>query len=196
MKGKDGRAMELRFASAGDAAELLDIYRQYIDTTITFEYDLPTLAEFTRRIETISAEYPYLVCQADGALLGYAYAHRAFQRAAYQWCAELSVYLRPEARGRGLGPCLYRTLMDMLRLQGVRMAYGVVTSPNPRSEALHRALGFTQAGFFHNSGYKAGAWRDVIWFEKPLLPFDTPQPFCGIDAIPRVKLDALLKQYL
>ncbi len=93
--------MGIRMATAADTAELLAIYGQYIDTPITFEYELPTQAEFSARIAGILAEYPYLVWEEDGRILGYGYAHRHMERAAYQWNAELSVYLdrSPEDKG-------------------------------------------------------------------------------------------------
>ena len=83
----------IRFAAPDDAAALLRIYAQYIETPITFEYTLPSEEEFARRIRDIQAVYPYLVYIEDGEVLGYAYAHRFQERAAYQWGAELSVYL-------------------------------------------------------------------------------------------------------
>ena len=86
--------MIIRFARAEDAQALLDIYAQYIHTPITFEYELPSAAEFARRISSTLADgYPYLVCQDGDEVLGYAYAHRLGERAAYQWNAELSIYL-------------------------------------------------------------------------------------------------------
>ena len=164
----------LRFAVPDDAGALRAIYAQYIDTSVTFEYDLPTAEEFRRRIEDISAEYPYLVWEEDGVPLGYAYAHRYRERAAYQWGAELSVYLDRNARGRGLGTRLYRALTALLALQGIRTVYGVVTQPNERSDRLHASLCFAPAGTVHNAGWKNGAWHDVTTFEKPVGDFSAP----------------------
>ena len=93
----------IRFAREADVPGLLNIYRAYIGTPVTFEYELPSEAEFAARVAEYAARYPYLVCEAGGRLLGYAYAHRLFTREAYQWIAELTVYLAPEAAGRGLG---------------------------------------------------------------------------------------------
>ena len=166
----------LRFAVPDDAEALRAIYAQYIDTSVTFEYELPTAEEFRRRIEDISAEYPYLVWEEDGVPLGYAYAHRFHERAAYQWSIELSIYLAPDARGKGLGRKLYAALIDLIRLQGARTAYGRVTHPNEPSESFHRAMGFREAGVIHNAGWKNGAWHDVTTFELPIAPYDTPEP--------------------
>ena len=116
----------LRFATPQDAPGLLEIYAPYVTGTIvSFEYDVPTVEEFARRIQDTTARFPYLVWEEDGALLGYAYAHPYAARPAYQWSAELTVYLRQGAARRGLGSRLYGALFDLLRLQGVRTVYGV-----------------------------------------------------------------------
>ena len=98
--------------------------------------------------------YPYLVCEIDGVMAGYAYAHRYKERAAYQWDAELSVYLREEYARRGIGRAFYTALMEILKEQNVRNVYGIVTSPNPPSEALHAAMGFRLFGVSQKTGYK------------------------------------------
>ena len=168
---------EIRFAAAADAAALLGIYGQYIDTPITFECARPSEEAFRRRVAEYGAACPYLVWEEDGRILGYAYAHRLGERAAYQWSAELSIYLGRDSTGRGLGRRLYGALMELLRLQGVRTAYGVVTMPNDASAALHQKLGFGLLGTYHNTGYKNGRWRDVVWFEKHIGSFDgVPEP--------------------
>lgn len=185
--------MTLRFASAADAAACLAIYAQYIDTSITFETVLPSEAEFAGRIRAYGAVYPWLIAEEDGRVLAYAYAYRAQERAAYDWNAELSVYVSRDAVGKGLGTRLYGALLAMLRAQGVRTAYGVVTMPNAPSCALHEKLGFRLLGTYRNTGYKDGAWRDVVWFEKPIGSFDgVPEPIRPIGAVDAA---AILKQY-
>lgn len=169
--------MTIRLAAPEDAGELLAIYAQYIHTPITFEYTLPTREEFARRVQETRAQYPYLVAEEGDRIVGYAYAHRLRERIAYQWAAELSIYLDPAARGRGTGKALYRRLLELLALQGVRTVYGCVTSPNPASQALHEGLGFALCGTFHRSGYKSGQWLDVLWYEKEIGAYDPdPQP--------------------
>ena len=134
---------KLRITEPEDAAGLLDIYKPYVlHTAITFEYEAPSLQEFEQRIRQFSAQYPYLVCEADGELLGYAYAHRFQERAAYGWNAECSVYVSQQAAGRHIGRALYSALIRLLRQQNVVNLYGVVTLPNSRSERLHEAMGF------------------------------------------------------
>ena len=190
--------MIIRFARAEDAQALLDIYAQYIHTPITFEYELPSAAEFARRISSTLADgYPYLVCQDGDEVLGYAYAHRLGERAAYQWNAELSIYLSSRAAGRGLGTALYLTLMDLLRLQGVKTVCGIVTRPNPASEGLHRALGFRLTGVREKAGYKNGTWHDVMWLEKPLGTYGPqPNPVLPVGQLPRDAVERVLNAHL
>lgn len=168
--------MNVRFATEADAQALLDIYAPYIDTSVTFEYACPTAEEFAGRIRDIRAMYPYLLLEENGRAIGYAYAHRARDRAAYDWLVELSVYLNRTSTGQGLGKRLYGLLIDLLRMQGIRTAMSCVTAPNPASEALHASLGFHLAGTSRCAGYKNGQWHDVLWYEKPLAPYDAPPP--------------------
>ena len=188
--------MALRFASAADAAALLAIYGQYLDTPVTFEQDLPSEAEFARRIASYGGTHPYLVWEEGGRPVGYAYAHQLGERTAYQWSAELSVYLDRGWTARGIGRRLCGALLELLRLQGVRTAYGCVTVPNPASEGLHRALGFRTAGIWRSAGFKCGAWRDVAWFEKPLASYEPdPGPLLPIGAVPPAERAAVLARH-
>lgn len=186
-------AMTIRFAGPADSAALLKIYANYINTPVTFECVLPTEQEFAERIIAVSGFYPYLVCGESNRIIGYAYAHRHMERDAYQWNAELSVYLDPSRISRGLGKKLYGILIAMLKLQGIKTVYGGVTVPNKASEALHKGLGFRILGTYHNAGYKNGKWHDVVWFEKALAPYDVPpQPIVSIRHIPQGQLDNII----
>lgn len=188
--------MRLRFASQGDVPALLAIYEQYIHTTFTFEYVLPSPAEFARRVSSVSEMYPYLVLEEEGRVLGYAYAHRCAERAAYGWGAELSIYLHPERVGRGTGRRLYQALIDLLRLQGVRTVYGLVTSPNPASESLHRAMGFRLSGVERNAGYKNGGWHDLSRFEMGIAPYDLePAPLIPCKDLPEDQVQKILDRF-
>ena len=188
--------MKLRFASPEDVPALLAIYEHYISTVITFEYALPSQEEFARRVSSVSKEYPYLAAEENGVLLGYAYAHRIAERAAYGWGAELSVYLHPDAAGKGLGTRLYRALMELLRLQGVRTAYGLVASPNPASEGLHAALGFRVMGVQRKAGYKNGRWIDLLWFERAIASYDPdPAPLIPVSNLPQEAVRAALNSF-
>ena len=186
----------IRFAAAKDAAELLEIYAPYVTgTTVSFEYEVPTVEEFRRRVEETSARYPYLVWEEDGALLGYAYAHPYAARPAYQWSAELTVYLRQGVSRRGLGSQLYGALMELLRLQGVRNVYGCVTAENTASVAFHHALGFREAGRFSQVGYKLGRWLDVLWLEKAIASGGEPQPLVSFPQVDRDQALAVLERW-
>lgn len=168
----------IRLATPDDGPELAAIYRRYVtDTAATFEIDPPTAAEFSGRIAATAAFYPYLVAEEDGGAVGYAYASRYHERAAYRYSAAASIYLPPDATGKGLGKKLYRILLELLRGQGVRNVYGLVARPNPASAGLHRAFGFRSVGVARRSGYKLGGWVDVEIFEKFLVDGDgAPEP--------------------
>ena len=156
---------------------MLAIYAPFVEhTAVSFEYDVPTEAEFARRLEEHQAAFPWLVCEENGRVMGYAYAGRAFERAAYGWNAEISCYLAPELRGRGVGRRLYARIEKILTRLGYYKLFAVVTSANAPSVAFHRALGFRDAACFRNVGYKQGGWYDVLWLEKTLC--DRPEPQC------------------
>ena len=187
----------IRFARVTDTEEILNIYEPYIkDTVITFEYDIPSREAFKQRILNISSEYPYLVCQIENSLVGYAYAHKHMERAAYQWNAELSIYLERTLLRRGIGKALFASLIEILKLQNIQNLYSIVTSPNPNSEGIHDYFGFTKIGVFHNSGYKFGAWHDVIWYEKGINPHEIePKSFLPIKEVNQDKISEILAKY-
>ena len=188
--------MSIRFALPEDAPALHAIYAPYVsDTAVSFEYQPPGPETFAQRIENTRRQYPYLVWEEKGQPLGYAYAGRLRQRQAYDWDVELSVYVDPSAQRRGVGSSLYRCLLDLLTWQGVRWAYGVVTLPNPGSDALHRRLGFQLIARFPEMGYKMGKWWDIGWYLKELTaPASPPRPVIPLQPDhPRVR--EILAQY-
>ncbi|GAB2563384.1 arsinothricin resistance N-acetyltransferase ArsN1 family B [Spirosoma aerophilum] len=163
--------MTIRFATPDDAPAMLAIYAPYITgTTITFEYEVPTVAEFTRRIEAIHQQYPYLVAEVNGEILGYAYASKHRDRPAYQWSVETSVYVHPVGHRQGIARQLYTMLFEFLYRQGYYNAYAGITMPNPKSEAFHQTMGFEFIGTYDNIGFKMGAWHSVAWFQRTLQP--------------------------
>ena len=169
--------MTIRDARRSDVPAMLAIYAPFVEhTAVSFEYDVPTEAEFARRLEEHQAAFPWLVCEENGRVMGYAYAGRAFERAAYGWNAEISCYLAPELRGRGVGRRLYARIEEILTRLGYYKLFAVVTSANAPSVAFHRALGFRDAACFRNVGYKQGGWYDVLWLEKALC--GRPEPQC------------------
>ncbi len=162
-------AETIRDAVVGDADEILDIYAPYVrDTAISLEIAVPGREDFRRRVAGILAAYPYLVCMADGKIAGYAYAARQMEREGYRYNVSVSVYLRPEFQGRGIGKKLYARLLSLLKERGYRTAYAVITLPNPKSLALHESFGFAPVGVFHHTGHKFDRWHDVVWLEKDL----------------------------
>ena len=115
---------------------------------------------------------------------------------AYGWGAELSIYLRPDAAGKGLGRRLYRVLIQLLRLQGVHTVYGLVASPNPASEGLHAALGFRVMGVQRKAGYKNGRWIDLLWFERAIASYDPdPAPLIPVSNLPQEAVRAALNSF-
>lgn len=186
--------MVLRFVRSSDAARILEIYAPYItDSAVSFETELPSEAEFSRRIESIAAEYPFVVCEDGGHVIGYAYAHRLFERAAYQWAAELSVYVDVAHQRKGIAGTMYRFIFEVLKLQNVHTVYAVVTADNTASLNMHEELGFRPIGTFCKSGYKHGKWHDVVWLDKRLLSYDNPEPLLSIEQVDPAALIALLE---
>jgi len=167
--------MSIRGALLADAGAILKIYAPFItDTCITFETEVPSMEDFSARIENIIRDYPYLVCEADGNIIGYAYASKHRERAAYKYSADVSVYVSPEYHRHGIGRTLYGNLFELLRKQGIYTVFAGITLPNEKSAGLHQSLGFTAAGVFHKDGYKFGQWLDVMWMEKPLRDYTNP----------------------
>ena len=236
--------MKIRFATRADAARLRRIYAYYVEnTTVSFEYEAPSVAEMERRIAEVEGVYPFLVCvveeetgkgaenfsvaairekaqdvstetsggnERSGATLpvastkenakngedvesastlppvadeadvknvengvgerivGYALAHRAFERAAYSWVAETAVYVDRDWRRRGIGEALYSALIEMLEAQGFRTLYAVVVAENKASVEFHKRAGYREFATFKNAGWKFDRWLDVVWLERTL----------------------------
>lgn len=163
----------IRMANERDIPAILAIYAPYVrDTAISFEYTVPTQAEFSARFQRITARFPWLVWEEDGQLLGYAYGSLPWERAAFQWCAEVSIYLHPSAHRRGIGTALYRVLEQLLTLQGYRKVYAVVTTANRASVVFHEAAGYKLTASFPGCGFKHGVWHGTLWLEKALHPVE------------------------
>lgn len=168
----------IRLATESDADQIQAIYAPIVrDTPISFESEPPSLDEMRQRIVETLAYLPWLVCDNDGAILGYVYATKHRERTAYQWSVDVSVYIRSAARRLGIGRALYTSLFAGLIVQGFYNAYAGATLPNPASVGLHESLGFQRIGIYQAVGYKAGAWHDVVWWTRPLQPRPAvPQP--------------------
>jgi len=162
----------IRNVKPTDSEAILKIYAPFItETTISFETEVPSIEEFAARIENISKSYPYLVCEIDNKIVGFAYATKHRERAAYKYSADVSIYITPEYHRHGLGKALYTKLFELLCEREIYTVYAGITLPNDKSVGLHKSLGFKEAGVFHNVGYKFGKWLDVLWLEKPLKDY-------------------------
>jgi len=142
----------------------------------SFEESEPSAGEMARRIETVSATHPWLVLERGDSVVGYAYAGKRRQRAAYRWAADVSVYVDAAQRHSGVARTLYGALFELLREQGLRVACAGITLPNQASVALHESLGFERVGVFRGIGWKAGQWRDVGWWQLDLAPRGAGSP--------------------
>jgi phosphinothricin acetyltransferase len=165
----------IRLATTADAEQVRAIYGPVVrDTAISFEVEPPTVEEMGRRIQTTLERFPWLVCESNGQVQGYAYAgpHRA--RAAYQWSLEVTVYVHADHRRLGVGRAVYSSLFKLLALQGFYNAYAGITLPNPPSVGLHESIGFQPFATYREVGYKMGAWHDVGWWEIALQERETP----------------------
>ena len=168
----------IRPATDKDIPEILEIYAPYVEnSTVSFEYDVPCLKTFTQRFYTYTAQFPWLVWEEDGRILGYAYASAPFERAAYRWCAEPSIYLRPEAHGTGIAAKLYTVLEAILEKQGYRVLYSLITSENAPSVRFHEKMGYHILAEFPGCGFKFDRWLGLIWMEKRLKIVESPSGF-------------------
>ena len=176
---------KVRLITPDDAKATLEIYRPYVENTvISFEYDVPALEEWETRIITNIAEYPWLVCEYNGQIIGYAYGSKHRYRTAYSWSAESTVYLSDKFHRLGIARVLYETLFELLKLQGYVNVYAGVTVPNQKSEEFHQALGFYEAGIFKKIGFKFGGWYDTRWFQLHLTEHaDNPKKLKTLNEI-------------
>ncbi|MSU58415.1 MAG: N-acetyltransferase family protein [Pedosphaera sp.] len=169
----------LRMATERDAAAICDIYAPFCDGSVTsFEASAPSLEEMQSRIRKITAQFPWLVCEREGEVLGYAYAGAHRERAAYRWAVDVAVYIGERHHRMGIGRALYTALFRLLVAQGYFKACAGITLPNAASVGLHEAMGFKLVGVYPGVGFKLGAWRDVGWWQLALQPerANPPEP--------------------
>ena len=170
----EDRKKRIRVATPQDAGALLAIYAPYVtDTAITFEYEVPSLTEFRKRIRHTLERYPYLVMEQDGEILGYAYAGPFKERAAYDWAVETTIYVKQGMKKQGIGRKLYQALEDTLIRQNILNLNACIGYPTVEDEYLtrnsmefHQHLGYRLVGQFYQCGYKFGRWYDMVWMEK------------------------------
>ena len=163
--------MAIRIAHPDDATAIHAIYAPSVTYGVaTFETTLPGVPAMCERIVARLTQYPWLVWESEGEVLAYAYASRFRERAAYDWIAETSIYVREDAQRRGIARRLYGALLEAMRLQGINQAVGVITLPGETSVRMHESMGFEPAGVWRQSGYKLGHWWDVGVWQKTLQP--------------------------
>lgn len=186
----------IRIATRDDAAGMLDIYAPFIlNSGITQETDVPSVNDFQNRIESTLIQRPWLVCEMNGEIAGYAYAGKHRDRRGYQWCVESSLYVSEKYFGSGVAHALYSALFEILKLQGFVNAYAVITLPNDRSTAFHEKFGFYYFTTYKKIGYKLGQWHDVGWWQYDVNPhtIDPADPIL-FSAIDRSRVDLILSK--
>jgi phosphinothricin acetyltransferase len=184
----------LRLATPSDAKSILDIYAPYIrNTSLTFETEVPTEKAFAERIEKYLGKWPWLVCEINGVVAGYAYSSLYRERTAYQWSVECSVYIHDDFQKAGIAKALYTSLFEILKKQGYNNVYAVINLPNDKSVAFHEKCGFEYFATYEKVGYKLGQWKNVGWWRLILNEFgdDPPAPI----SFSELKKDFLLSLF-
>jgi L-amino acid N-acyltransferase YncA len=180
----------IRLAEKRDVPGILEIYAPFIlETAVTFEETVPSETSFWERIQGIMAELPYLVCEIDGRIAGYAYASGYRSRASYRWSKEVSVYVHPDFQRRKVAEALYTSMNEMVRYQGIADLLAIITMPNEPSVSFHEHFGYHKCGEFAKVGYKRNQWQNVGWFELFLQdetegPKDRILPLSEITGLP------------
>lgn len=187
----------IRLITPADAEAALAVYAPYVlHTANTFEYEIPSVDDFRTKIERITAQYPWLVCECDGEIVGYAYGSTHRERAAYQWSPESTVYISDKHHRKGIARILYNTLFALLQQQGYINVFASVLVTNVNSVEFHRAYGFEEIGLFKNIGYKLGEWHTNLWFQYTLQEhvIDPPGPLQVNNIIGTQAFDSIIQQ--
>lgn len=175
----------IRDATEGDLGDVAALYgREVLNGTATFELEPPTRDEMARRFAAVKRHnLPWLVAELDGAFAGYAYASPFRPRPAYRYGVEGSIYVEESARGHGVGRTLLEALIGRVRVMGLRHVIGAISDSDTSaaSIALHRALGFRDAGVYRQVGWKFDRWLDVTLMQLDLAPGGSPPAAPGLD---------------
>lgn len=185
----------IRIASTDDSEPILKIYAPYIEnTSYTFETEVPPVDSFKERISSYLQNWPWLVCEIDGVIAGYAYGSRHRERVAYQWSVESSVYVHDDYQRMGVARALYTALIDILKLQGFRNLYAVINLPNDKSVSFHEKSGFEYFATYKNVGYKLGRWKNVGWWQLQLNEYSMePKPPVKFSEIKTKEIESIFK---
>lgn len=158
--------MNIRKVEAADAAQIADVYNYYIlNTHHTFESEALSVEEMEKRIVETSGEYPFLVAEFDGVIQGYIYAAPFKMRQAYEHSAEVSIYVRNQAKQKGIGSELYRGMIEELAETDFHTMIAGIALPNDASVRFHEKLGYEKIAHFSQIGYKLGRWVDVGFWQ-------------------------------
>ena len=178
-------ALSIRPAHEDDAAAVAAVYAPYVrETAVSFETEPPSPAAMGQRIRETTATHPWLVAERDGEIVGYSYAGKHSQRAAYRWTVDATIYVSQQERRSGIGRALYAALMATLSRQGFRSVFAEIVLPNPGSARLHEAIGFEPIGIHKDIGFKLGRWHDIGYWRLGLAdgaaPPNEPIPFAAL----------------
>ena len=185
----------IRLATPKDGQAVAEIYAHWVSqTTYSYEYEPPTPAEMRKRIKNISKKHAFLICEERGEIIGYAYNSDPFERKAFSWCAEISVYLKSGYEGTGLGRQLVCACEKLLRRQGFLKIYSLISSENRSSLRFHEKLGYRYLAEFQNAGFKHGRWVNLFWYEKDLDSFqENPSEPLSIHDLPHEVIMEILR---
>lgn len=162
--------ISLRVARKEDAEGILAIYSPFVkNTTISFEYEVSEAANYATKVEALLLDFPWLIAEAGGVIVGYAYASKHRDRPGYAWSAESSIYVHDDYMRKGIATVLYNALLEILTAQNYVNLYAGIAQPNEGSTMFHVKLGFTPVGVYKKVGYKNGSWVDVVWLHRTLL---------------------------
>lgn len=167
------RDFSIRMANLEDAAAIQTIYEPYIlNTSITFEYEAISLEAFRQRMASVLIQFPWLVCEDSGRIVGYAYCSRFKERAAFDWDCECSVYIEESQHHKGIATALYEKLFNLVVAQGYYNIYALINASHQSSISLHKKFGFIETGIYEKTGYKLGKWCDLLVMVKRIRSFD------------------------
>lgn len=158
-----------RLGKQADCEAIAAIYAPYVTTTaVSFEEQAPTHLEIWNRMQKAFEKHLWLVCELNGVLIGFAYAGHHRERKAYQWLAEVSIYVADGFHKKGIATGLYARLHSILKEQGFVQTYAGMTLPNPASQGFHKRFGYEEFAVYENSGFKFDQWHSTGWMKRQL----------------------------